>query len=858
MDSPLEQCSIGEKTGQQCHKIKFTKKVRLINFNELDEEEKTLVRLRSAVSETDLSTVCEHHKHFFLKEYESTQHSCCDPFKWHKKKVTLSVRKVSLEVCEKINNLSGIEQKCKPGQKICDRCRKKVDSIIADSQNQEQNQSQSENLDTSSTSVDVQFEREEALGRVNATCEAQGLSPFKRHGVAPHSQVSKAKKKITAVRVSLEKDLSTIVDQDISQSNVEPVPKEVQQMCDDFQELIRMMKIKLESPISRREKIQLLTLAPKSWSREKVAREFEVSEYAVRAARELLQEEGLLALPAPRKGKSINDDVIRLVTEFYENDEYSRMMPGQKDKVSIKKNEYAQKRLILCNLSELYAKFKFDHPDIKIGISKFCSLRPKYCVLAGSSGSHSVCVCSIHENVRLLLHAAALGDYHDFFDNVVVCSSLNRDCMLGHCSECPGKDNAEKKILEKFEEWDPNDEITYSAWVQTDRTQQIQQTVTMSEYLETVLENLEKLTPHSYITKAQSKFLKEQKMSLRPNEALVLMDFSQNFTFVVQDEVQGAYWSRGGCSLHPVVIYTKTDENAAKYSTSCLCMISDDLEHDVSFVYETQRIAVAFLSENFPEVRTIHYWTDGCAMQYKNLKTFKNLCCHDADFGFKAFWHFFATSHGKSTCDGIGGAVKRSVTAASLQRDAGDAINTAEKVFKFCVEHKNDINFYLLPKEKISVTRQELESRFAEAKTITGTRSFHYFEPLSETSIGTKRMSADEKFTLVFNYTAENPTLVKMSQVIVNSYVACEYFGQWYVGVVLTKDEEENDVEVSFLKPHGPSPSFSWPQRRDVCYVPVNNIISCISPPTTMGTGRMFYFKKREMDLVAQRFSEWF
>ena len=42
-----------------------------------------------------------------------------------------------------------------------------------------------------------------------------------------------------------------------------------------------------------------------------------------------------------------------------------------------------------------------------------------------------------------------------------------------------------------------------------------------------------------------------------------------------------------------------------------------------------------------------------------------NLCLHFKDFGLKAEWIFFATSHGKSTCDGIGGTVKR--TTASLQ-----------------------------------------------------------------------------------------------------------------------------------------------------------------------------------------------
>ena len=64
---------------------------------------------------------------------------------------------------------------------------------------------------------------------------------------------------------------------------------------------------------------------------------------------------------------------------------------------------FKQKRCILCNLKELYVPFKNTNPEVKIKFSKCCTLRPKYCFLAGASGTHSVCVCTIHQNVKLLL-----------------------------------------------------------------------------------------------------------------------------------------------------------------------------------------------------------------------------------------------------------------------------------------------------------------------------------------------------------------------------------------------------------------------------------------------------------------------
>ena len=55
----------------------------------------------------------------------------------------------------------------------------------------------------------------------------------------------------------------------------------------------------------------------------------------------------------------------------------------------------------LCNLQELYTAFKEKHPNVNIGFSKFCALRPKWCVLAGSKMTQSVCVCNAHQNVVL-------------------------------------------------------------------------------------------------------------------------------------------------------------------------------------------------------------------------------------------------------------------------------------------------------------------------------------------------------------------------------------------------------------------------------------------------------------------------
>ena len=69
-----------------------------------------------------------------------------------------------------------------------------------------------------------------------------------------------------------------------------------------------------------------------------------------------------------------------------------------------------QKRLILMNLRELYRLFKDSYPEHKVGFSKFAELRPNNCVLAGANGTHSVCVCTTHQNIKLMMYTIKLGE----------------------------------------------------------------------------------------------------------------------------------------------------------------------------------------------------------------------------------------------------------------------------------------------------------------------------------------------------------------------------------------------------------------------------------------------------------------
>lgn len=210
----------------------------------------------------------------------------------------------------------------------------------------------------------------------------------------------------------------------------------------------------------------LLTLAPKDWGRTKLANEFNSTEREARKAIELVKEHGISTHPNKKKGKALPNETIAIVNKFYDSDDISRLMPGKNDFVPLKqdngKREHVQKRLLLGNLSELYTEFKNEHPSVKIGFTKFSQLRPLYCVFAGSSGTHNVCVCIYHENMKLMLNAIdiehltrnanfILKDFRDCL-NATICLNPSYSCFLNECEICPSTTAIKEMLIELFDE----------------------------------------------------------------------------------------------------------------------------------------------------------------------------------------------------------------------------------------------------------------------------------------------------------------------------------------------------------------------------------------------------------------------
>ena len=62
----------------------------------------------------------------------------------------------------------------------------------------------------------------------------------------------------------------------------------------------------------------------------------------------------------------------------------------------------------------------------------------------------------------------------------------------------------------------------------------------------------------------------------------IVCNFAENYTFVVQDEIQSFHWNNDQVTIHPVVGYYKSDDNLKHIN---FVVISENNKHDTVAVH---------------------------------------------------------------------------------------------------------------------------------------------------------------------------------------------------------------------------------------------------------------------------------
>lgn len=87
----------------------------------------------------------------------------------------------------------------------------------------------------------------------------------------------------------------------------------------------------------------------------------------------------------------------------------------------------------------------------------------------------------------------------------------------------------------------------------------------------------------------------------------------------------------------------------------------------------------------------------------------------------------------------------------------------------------------------------------------------------------------------------------------VSGYITAVYDQKWWLAYVLEKNEEEDELKVTFLHPAGPSSSFSYPRKPDVLWISLTDVLCKVDPTTP--TGRIYVITPEEATTTSQALS---
>lgn len=221
-------------------------------------------------------------------------------------------------------------------------------------------------------------------------------------------------------------------------------------------------------------------------------------------------------------------------------------------------------------------------------------MRPKNCIIGGASGTHSVCVCTAHQNVKLMFSGGKLNkltlpgsdgrlmSYKECMAKVM-CNPPLQACFLNERDYCPKIELFKEALILCFEK-EMIDNITCKQWVTVDRCNFETFNKPVDEFVEEFCSQLNNLKKHDFIAK-QSMFFSETKNSLEENEAVITCNFAENYSFVLQDEAQGFHWNNSMATVHPFVVYFKEinkDTGKLELAYISSVFISDCLTHNTA------------------------------------------------------------------------------------------------------------------------------------------------------------------------------------------------------------------------------------------------------------------------------------
>ena len=440
--------------------------------------------------------------------------------------------------------------------------------------------------------------------------------------------------------------------------------------------------------------------------------------------------------------KSVSYRAKPVLTAFYERDDNSRITTSKRDTLS-RKGVKKQRRLLLSSLKDLHKKFVIENSSMKMSYATFCFLRPFWVVIPAAK-DRETCLCKLHENARLILcklvqlkilpsNCSSVG--HCIED--IVCTRGSKECYLRTCANCLMKD---RLLLQEF---DGDAGVKWQRWTTINENRMIKSkdtvvkrtvkqdvVATVGELIAAYLEIIPSLSLHVFTINHQFNQFRSLKTKSEENVAVIVVDFSENYTCHYNRAVQSSHFgaSNNQISLHTGVAYLNNQ-------IVSFCSMSDSTKHEPAAICAHLLPVLRYLRELCPSLAVAHFWSDGPTTQYRN-KHHMLLSSHFLyDEGFSAgTWNFFEAGHGKSAADGIGGTLKR---IADQEVDHGTVISTAED-FISVLSQKTVIKLFTVSEVNIDSVCHMIP---AGIKPIKGTMKLHQIQFIERGIISVRNFS---------------------------------------------------------------------------------------------------------------------
>jgi hypothetical protein len=203
---------------------------------------------------------------------------------------------------------------------------------------------------------------------------------------------------------------------------------------------------------------------------------------------------------------------------------------------------------------------------------------------------------------------------------------------------------------------------------------------TLEDIIAELCEELETLSLHLLRADYQKEAFQTAIRLVKDKQLVSVQDFAENFRTMYAVEIQSAHFCYDQVSIFNQVSYYKCPQCEETVEESSV-FLSDDLNHDTHFIKTCSSVYLQHLKKSGVDIEHEVIFSDGCTSQFKSKKPFLVVsnCEHEMQH------EFFASGHGKNSCDGLGGMIKRSVAEHIAASEA--IIKNAKDLYNYMDKH---------------------------------------------------------------------------------------------------------------------------------------------------------------------------